>query len=115
MRSAIDPKAVGAVLLVLGSWAEARHHTDTQNEVRDDSRRALWRHTLELERRADSLSVRTRYLERQVARFKRSQSSAETEAEPPFGPVYEGPPRGTLGKSLGGALGFLFAWARTDR
>lgn len=115
LGAVVKPERVGTVLLLLLSWGESRHHSDTLDADAGDSRRALWRHTFEVERRADSLSVRTNYLERQVKRLGRAARGLPGANTAPYGPAYgDSMPRApTLSGFIAHILSIPFGWMRT--
>lgn len=107
----VEPKTVGAVLLVIGGWVENRQHTDSADSASQDGRRVLWARTVQLERRVDSLFADNQELRREIRRRRARGQASEASV---YGPAYAGPPVGTLTKSVGRILHGLFFWMRSE-
>jgi hypothetical protein len=104
------PQVVASMIALAATWLETHHHTDKVESDAATSRQALWHHVLEVERRADSLSVRVRYLQWQVGRIQRHAPLRAADSDP-YGPQMNPTPREEgLSHSLAKAFHGLFSW-----
>lgn len=111
LGSIAGPERVGAFLVILSVWGEGRVHSNAVQADAAESEQVIRARVIRLERRADSLSVRAAYLERQVRRMRTVALRSVLEPEP-FGPGWEPAEKGTLMKSVGSIFRHLFFFAQ---
>ena len=110
----IKPERAATILLMLVGYLETRHHTGQVEAESEDRGKVMFARTVQLERRADSLWIRVKYLERKVKALgphpRRHRGYEEPET---LGPPYE-KPKGELMQAIGKAFKGLFFWARSE-
>jgi len=110
LGSIAGPERIGAALVVLTIFGEGRVHSNHIEATATESRQVLRARVIRLEGRTDSLSVRARYLERQVRLLRRgrvNRAAVGRDIEP-YGPSWRPEQRGTLLASVGKALKHVF-------
>lgn len=105
------PETLVFLLTVGATWLDGRKNVSRVQEASAGDAQLAWARSVASDRRADSLDVRLRSLEREVKRLGRTGrpilGASSRDTLPVLGPEWD-QPRGTLLRSLGGFLGRLF-------
>lgn len=112
------PETIVLLMTVGATYLDGRRNVAKVEESGEGGRRALWHHVAQVELSRDSLRFRVeslegyaKGLERRLKHLGRAAgrlpSATSSDTLPVLGPLWGGPPRGTLLKSLRGLFGRL--------